>query len=204
MDDVPGFGRSPQAALRDDTIAYYEAWQRDSVVATCMANHGFEWRVEALYPRKGLRAIAEYLSVVPGKGRDKIAPANWNRNHESSMAAERRNGYLLALYGESAEDIDLWRESEGGVPDGRDPNTFAKRGCSEKGWQKIPGVWALRDELSDELPNPREYADWSAFRERHRTEITAHQRHYREVLTSLGRDEEFLRHVSRRIGARRQ
>jgi hypothetical protein len=29
LDNVPGFGRSDSAAMRDETIASYEAWQRD-------------------------------------------------------------------------------------------------------------------------------------------------------------------------------
>lgn len=157
LDDVPGFGRSRNAALRDDTIAYFEAWQRDTIVAACMEEHGFAWRVEVLYPNEEARAVADALEVDPAEVGHKIAPEDWNREHESSLSASRRNDYLLALYGETSEAIDHWRDSEGDIPDGRDPRSFAKRGCSERGWKHVPGVWSLRDKLD---------AEWTTLRAR--------------------------------------
>jgi hypothetical protein len=64
LDQYPGFGRSADAALRDDTIAYWEAFQREQVIADCMAAAGFAYVLDVAFPTEAVVAIAEGQGLV--------------------------------------------------------------------------------------------------------------------------------------------
>ena len=68
LSEVPGFGATNQAAARDDAIAFYEAFQRESLVQACMARTGFDYRVEVAYPDGVVLEVASYLGVEPSVG----------------------------------------------------------------------------------------------------------------------------------------
>lgn len=65
LDPYPGFGRTAEAALRDDTIAFWEAYKQEVFVKACMENAGFQYLEDALYPGEVVQEIARSLGVAP-------------------------------------------------------------------------------------------------------------------------------------------
>ena len=63
LDNVPGFGRSDSATMRDDTIAMYEGWQRDVMQQRCMKAAGLRSPVRLDWPLSMLRESAGYLGM---------------------------------------------------------------------------------------------------------------------------------------------
>ena len=157
LDDIPGLGISEQAALRDDTIAYFEAWERDALVSECLAKSHIEWKPEALFPREELRSIADLLGVEPVRD-DSSWPEIANRKMRDSLGEADRERYAQAMYGETAEDVAYWESHEGAAPPGMDQETFATGGCNRVGWKEIPGVWQFKSRFAHDLETLRQEA----------------------------------------------
>lgn len=148
LNDVPGFGKTDDAALRDDTIAYWEAWRRDVLTQRCMRVAGFTWRPEVLFPGGAVAEVARGLGVAGSASTRSDKAQEFNQATRSSLDADSRNGYTLALYGETSRDLDTFESSGGQVPKGRDAETFATGGCAGKAIASVGSVWDLRRSLA--------------------------------------------------------
>lgn len=141
LDSVPGFGMSPESVLRDDMIAYWEAWRRDTEVAACMRAAGFGWQPEVLYPQEVVEQVAQSLGVSAAAGTQE-PPEQANSRAMQSLTHADADKYNRALYGESASDMaHLGRTGQ--VPAGRDAAHFAQGGCSGKARAAVGSVWDL-------------------------------------------------------------
>lgn len=153
FDDVPGFGRSEAAVLRDETVALYEAWQREVMVADCMSRAGFSYRPEFLYSPADARQVAGSLGVVastaPGARADDA-----NESYLGTLSALELDRYHLTLWGETAADLE-YVDTTSRLPLGRDPAVFASGGCRGAADAAIPGIWELPRQLFDALMTAR-------------------------------------------------
>lgn len=149
LDKYPGFGRSAEAALRDDTIANWEAFRREQFIASCMKESGFEYSPAVAYPTEAMLAVADSLGVVASTASSLVSPLDRNRAYEAALPQEERERFNQTLYGESAADIDE-SERTGRVPAGRGAD-FRHGGCFGRAEGNGPTVWDTRRELDDEL-----------------------------------------------------
>ncbi len=159
LSGVPGFGRAPGDARRDEAIAVWEAYKREVSVAECMAAAGFDYE-----PEVGSAARVVIDVVADLKLRDRgVAPTGGavlsgspNSPNEALLDAldpARRDGYYQALYGVSESDYTDYARS-GIIPEGEGPD-YARGGCFGSAKAKIPSVWALRREILPELIDRR-------------------------------------------------
>ncbi len=162
LDDVPGLGSSLAGLERDEVISYWEAWRRDTSISDCMAAAGFVWVPEVLYPSDDVVWVADILGVQPGEPQDdQVPPEDLNRGIEAGLSEADRDGYLQTLTGETAKDIDAFRESEA-VPEGRDATTFAQGGCRGQAMASVGSIWNLERQLGSHLLTFRSDAQSSA------------------------------------------
>jgi hypothetical protein len=146
LDDVPGLGQGPDAAERDDAIAYYEAYRRSQIISDCMSKAGFEHEPEADFPEQAVLHVADTLGVevTPIPASD---PNVTNRRYESSLSGSERDRYLRTLLGESSETVDQVR-STGELPAGHDGD-FGHGGCTGEAIDQVGTIWGLRRSLAD-------------------------------------------------------
>ncbi|HEX6425196.1 MAG TPA: S-layer homology domain-containing protein [Acidimicrobiales bacterium] len=154
LDAYAGFGISADAELRDETIAYAEAFEREEVVRECMAEAGFEYAPAVAFPAGDVAEIADSLGVDPaedasGGSPADSSPSDRNRAYERALPADEQERYNQTLLGESAEDV-AEADRTGVVPDGR-PEDFATGGCVGEARDAVPSVWDARRALDDEL-----------------------------------------------------
>ncbi|MBA3289481.1 MAG: hypothetical protein H0U21_15950 [Acidimicrobiia bacterium] len=148
LDPYPGFGRSDEAAGRDDTIAYWEAWQREVRVSSCMAQSGFEYYPSAAYPDGVVVLIAEDLGVEPAE--EVFEPgyvSNDERNiaNVGSLSDSEADAYYQALLAVTRADYERAVATEEAPPD------FLNRGCMGAAAAAVSSVWALPRAFSGEL-----------------------------------------------------
>lgn len=155
LDDIPGLGRSADAAARDDRIALWESWSRAKNVESCMNRAGFVWHAELDYPAEMIPEIASSMGVRAESTSTNLDPAAANRLYVESLDEAELEGYHQALYGESTEDIVAAEES-GGAPGDRDD--FRQRGCKGESQGAVGSIWELKRELASELRTLREDA----------------------------------------------
>jgi hypothetical protein len=154
LDSYEGFGRSPQGMLRDDTIAYREAFQREVDVAECMSDAGFDYAPAVAFPTDRVVEIATHLGV-PANGAPVASetPTSRNRAYVDSLSTADRERYFQTLLGESAADV-AEAEVTGEIPHGRGPD-FATRGCRGAAAEAIPTIWdrqrPLRQQLDEDI-----------------------------------------------------
>lgn len=153
LDGYPGWGRSTDAALRDDTIAYWEAFRRETAISSCMRAQGFEYEPGVPFPAHATIAIAQSEGVQPSKSPEKVPPRERNRKYEKGLATSERDRYTRAYVGESAADVE-GADQSGGPPPGRGDD-FAQGGCLGKARGSIGSVWDHRRKLSDEYDTMR-------------------------------------------------
>lgn len=184
LDEYAGFGQSAEAVQRDETIAYWEAFQREQLVTECMADAGFDYAPAVAFPTGDMLEVAENLGVsgeaLPFTPPQLASPATWNRDYERGLSADEREQYNLALLGESAADV-AEADRTGIVPEGRRAEEFATGGCVGQAAEAVPSVWDARRELGPEL---------DALRRGERGRDTAAQfvdRHARRLDTAAGR-----------------
>jgi hypothetical protein len=150
LDGYEGFGRSPQGMLRDDTIAYREAFQREVDVAECMSGAGFDYAPAVAFPTDRVVAIATHLGV-PANGAPVASETPTSRNHAyaDSLSTGDRERYFQTLLGESAADV-AEAEVTGEIPHGRGPD-FATGGCRGAAAEAIPTIWDRQRPLRQQL-----------------------------------------------------
>jgi hypothetical protein len=136
VNDIPGLGMSPEAVLRDDRIAIFEAYQRDSLVASCMSGQGFTWEPEVLYPEQSLLDVATDMQVRPTSPADGKAAAERNGALERALSIADRDRYSRALYGYSVEELDARREKGDDLVGAGGCLSFATGG---------PRIWDVRE-----------------------------------------------------------
>lgn len=149
IDDIPGLGVSAEAVLRDDTIAYWEAWRRAEHTANCMREAGFTWEPEVLYPQPSIDAIASSLSIPVTLRPLAPSAAAANADAFEQLDPRQQDLYSHALYGESAEEMRDFSES-GAAPIGRE-RSFAQGGCIGEARAAVSSVWDLRREVGPEV-----------------------------------------------------
>lgn len=154
LDQYPGFGRSPEASLRDDTIAYWEAFRRELDIETCMSSNGFAYWPAVAFPSNATAAVAGNLEINMQDLPAKLEPAaELNRKFKETLSADRIESYTQALVGESA--VDLAEADRTQMPPAGRGDDFATRGCVGKAQDRLPSVWDLRRQLSNSYDQMR-------------------------------------------------
>ncbi len=148
LDGYEGFGRSPEAVLRDDTIAYAEAFRREVEVALCMSDAGFEYSPAVAFPAERVADIAAGLGVGP-RWPASGSPTSRNRAHAQGLSPGDRERYYQTWLGESAVDV-AEAERTGEIPQGRGPD-FATGGCLGAAETAIPNIWDRQRPLREQL-----------------------------------------------------
>jgi hypothetical protein len=165
LDQYIGFGQSPDAALRDETIAYWEAFEREQFVRACMAGAGFDYAPAVAFPRGDMLEIAENLGI-PDQGSSPdlpglSSPTSWNRGYERGLSIGERERYSQTLLGESVADV-AEADRTGIVPDGRGAEEFATGGCVGQAKVAIPSIWDAPRALSAQMDAIRQEIAGSA------------------------------------------
>lgn len=145
LDPYPGFGRSPEAALRDDVIALWEAYRQEALMSECMAGSGFEYQPEVDLLPEDVRAVSAYLEtdIVAAKPFD---PEEWNYKYAQGLSHKELDAYYRTLLGESAADIQTVG-SHGTLPGERSAESFAQGGCYGDAREAVPSIWDARRSL---------------------------------------------------------
>lgn len=146
LDRYPGFGRLPAAALRDNTIAYWEAFRREQLITRCMRSGGFEYSPVVGFPPHAMALVAEGLGVRASEVSSLIEPAERNRIYKESLSMEELDRYSRTHVGESAAEVSE-ADRSGMTPAGRGQD-FATGGCFGQAAAAVPSVWETRRELS--------------------------------------------------------
>lgn len=152
LDPYPGFGRSPKAADRDDTIAYWEAFRREQLAQKCMATKGFNTGIRVQFPPEAVLAVAKRLGVKPS---NKPLPEAGNDTLVDSLDPIDADRFYEALVGETLADIRSFETSGGAVPEGLDAGGFAQGGCKGEARNALPGIWSVPRQFQKELANDR-------------------------------------------------
>lgn len=154
---VPGFGVDDQEALRDDTIALWEAYQRDRVVASCMEDAGFTWHVQALYPESAVSQVADGVDAPRREVVEPWDPVSANVEVVGELDDDDLEAYYQALYGldtPTAEDLL------------RGISEVEPGGCYEAGDGHGQRVWDLRDTIEPAVVEGRlAFRDTDAYAE---------------------------------------
>lgn len=211
LDAYAGFGQTADAELRDETIAYAEAFEREQLVAECMADAGFDYEPAVAFPDGDMLEIAEHLGV---DGTDATAagdstPASRNRADERDLTADERERYNQTLLGESAADI-AEADRTGEVPAGRRADEFATGGCYGTAQQAVPSIWDTRRELSADLDTLRADVSGAPDNERaasavdrfvasHGAELDAVARRYDGALDQIRSDDALAAYLAERV-----
>lgn len=148
LDKYPGLGRSPAGALRDDTIAVWEAFRREQAIASCLGRAGFTYMPSVAYPSEPLAGVAQSLGISPSSAAGPT-PRQQNAAYEATLSGDTRERYFQALYGESVADITSMRSTGQVPPTGG--SDFAQRGCVGEANAAVPSVWSLKRGLDAEL-----------------------------------------------------
>ena len=155
LNDVIGFGSSGHETVRDDKIALWEAFQRARYTEQCMADAGFDYIVEVLFPAGSIPGIASSLNLEERHGT--VRPADQTQDsYEDTLSETERDRYYRTLWGESAEDIDF-AASTGYLPEGR--NDFATGGCAGAAWDVLPSMHSLRRAIVGEMIEAKQVED---------------------------------------------
>jgi hypothetical protein len=207
LDAYPGFGRTPQAMVRDDTIAYWEAYRRELVVADCMADAGFSYTPAVAYPTGAIQRIAENLPAPDGEAAAPATrPDEQNRAYEQALAPGDRDGYFRTLSGETAADIDAAART-GAAPDGRGAD-FATSGCLGTAHDTIPSIWDARRAVAPSLTttwdSSTQRADAAAqeLAERQAPLLATIDARYRGVTERIRHDTGFLAYLAQQARQR--
>jgi hypothetical protein len=204
LDQYPGFGQSTEAVLRDETIAYWEAFQREHLIRECMGQAGFDYAPAVAFPTGDLREVAEGLGVqdrvspfeLPGAS----SPAALNRDYERGLSDRERERYNQTLLGETAAEV-AETDRTGVVPEGRRAEEFATGGCFGRAQEAVPSVWDARRDLATELDalrraNTGSDAAAEQFVERHAGRLEAEARRYDGLMNRITEDEAFVTYLA--------
>lgn len=207
LDEYAGFGQSAEAVERDETIAYWEAFQREQHIAECMADAGFEYTPAVAFPAGDMLEVAEGLGVVAegssSAAPDLASPATRNRDYAAGLSGDERERYSQTLLGESAAEV-AEADRTGVVPEGRRAEEFATGGCFGDAEAAVPNVWAARRDLAAELDAVRQENAGSGaaadrFVERHAGRLEAVARHYDGVMDRIAADDALATYLAAQI-----
>ena len=166
LSEIPGFRRSAEGMVADDTIAFWEAFSREEHVHDCMSRAGLDYTIDVAFPTGPVLSIASSLDIVANdnsEGDDSEALASESVGQSSAqqnmlddlmtpdinlVPVVESDQYFMALYGETAADV-AYVESTGFLPEGR--NDFARGGCVGASWDAIPGLYDRRSEIFDDV-----------------------------------------------------
>jgi hypothetical protein len=207
LDAYPGFGRTAQAMLRDDTIAYWEAYQRELVVVDCMEEAGLSYAPDVAYPTAAMRRVAENLPTaeIEPDAPAAVPPDDQNRAYEGALPSGERDRYTRTLYGETAADIDA-AALEGAAPDGRGTD-FATGGCRGRARAAVASLWDARRVLAPALidiwdgSTDRTLAAANQLVDDHAPLLDAVDARYRGVMERITGDSDFLRYIAQKAQA---
>lgn len=151
LDRFPGLGRTRSPALRDETIAYWEAFRREGSIQQCLKKAGFsDYVPEVAFPSGPTIAIAQSLGVKP----DTKTPPNKRNAFIAQLPRPIADQFFKALLGASLEEINNF-EKTGEVPIGASPGSFGRGGCVGRADKEIPSIWSTKRALADELNEMR-------------------------------------------------
>lgn len=128
----PGFGHDPEA---DETRFECEEVERERRTAECMAAAGWDYRPQPPVAAAGLATPEEAAAW---------ADVDPNRAYVERLSPAGRRDYHLALHGVE----DPHAESADALADPADP---LAGGCAGEALRAVPGVFAARNELREEL-----------------------------------------------------
>lgn len=183
LDEIPGFGQRAESVQRDDTIALWEAYQRDQLTAACMASAGFTWEPEVLYPEGAVLAVAHDLGVSPAEEdlatADLVTAEAFNQETLENLTRAEQDNYWAVLTGEPSGSYELSRQglSPQTVP-GRE--SAESRGCLGQSESQVGRLWDLTDQLAPTRLDLR--ADFSRTSE----QVVALEAEFGECLGSFG------------------
>ena len=209
LDEYAGFGQSPEAVQRDETIAYWEAFQRQQLVAECMADAGFDYAPAVAFPVDDMVEVAEGLGIqdrgsspaLPGLS----SPVRWNRDYEGGLSEADRERYSQTLVGESAAEV-AETDRSGVVPEGRLAEEFATGGCVGAAEAAVPSVWDARRGLAAELDAMRRDDGDAAvaaarFVDRQAAALDTIARRYDGVMDRIAEDEALATYLAAQVAA---
>lgn len=202
LGEVPGLGDTEILMVRDDTIAYWEAWKRAELVNACMAAAGFRWVVDVNYPGGAVPAIAGRLGVDPQKV-DGLTPTEQNRRYRRSLSHARLDDYSQALFAESADDVAYVNDHRGQLPPGRrGGRPFAEGGCVGDAAKLVGTVWQLKRELAEDLITLRKTAAQGLTAEilQQYPRIAEQLTDYSQTMASIEGDRDFLTYLAQAAG----
>jgi hypothetical protein len=151
LDDVPGFGKSEDAALRDETIAAWQAFSRETFVQNCMSEASFTYYVNLRYPTEELDQIGLSLwarNAAPSDGSVR------NIEYVTGLSQDRRDKYYTKLYNLTSQQI---RDAEKELSPQSELAPGIRKGflggCYGEAWHSIDSIWNLRNALDEEIIN---------------------------------------------------
>jgi hypothetical protein len=153
LDPYFGFGRSPAAAERDDTVALWEAFTKERDVAECMRGAGFHYEPAVAFPSGAVANVGRGLGISAAE-HPSADPSKRNDTTADGLDRADRNRYYLALNGETSEAIDRFEATDGAGA----PADFGSRGCVGEAEEKVGSVWRLNRRLEPELGKMRREA----------------------------------------------
>lgn len=159
---VPGLARTVAEARANDLLLYGEAWLRSRQTAACMADEGFDYVPQALFPEEIVVELAERVT-----GESTVSTVSAVSGHQQNQAIVagltdgQANRYYLALYGETLEAIRRGGEHHGAgqreadlTPD----QPFASGGCMGKTKVESGSLGDLRKQLAPDRQQARRQA----------------------------------------------
>lgn len=145
LESYPGFGKSEDFALRDDTIALWETFEREEAVSDCMVAAGFEYSPDVAYPDDRMAAIARSLQIVRAE-EPAADPSALNDAVRAKLDADRLDQYFLALHGKTEAALTVDDQSGGESKD-----ELAPGGCVDAAAEEVGSIWTLRRQLEPQL-----------------------------------------------------
>lgn len=147
LDRVPGFGRSPEAINRDNTIALWEEFRRQQAVRSCMAEAHLEYVPDPAFAPDILHSAGSSLDIEAERlGTD--SPSERNAAYVDSLSMTQQGRYFQTLFGETAADVAEVQRT-GLLPAGR--SEFATGGCYGRAWSSLSSIWEGHRTLSPAL-----------------------------------------------------
>lgn len=174
LDDVPGLGITSEGMLRDDLIAIHQVYQREKLIAECMAQAGFSYTPDVVYVEEVVAAAGSSIAS-PDEQSDVVTDGySANVGVRSELSDAELDRYWKALVGATAEDVAAF-EVDGYTPKSwsDNPEGFLRGGCTGDAAPPVPNVWDLRRELISDYVDARasikDHPDFAP----HRKEFTA-------------------------------
>lgn len=195
LDAIPGFGRGPDALLRDDAISAWEEFGRSVLISDCMAEAGFERPPSIEATRTERHRLLTYfgLSADAVAADGSVSMSNPALDAPTPDGEEtRRPEYRQALYGLTPQ-----QQAEGS-------GDIRKTGCFADALRALPGLTEMGTKYGREVTAARFSHDDAATRERRESafiaahpELLEHARAYASAWEEMRADEAFVAELRR-------